>query len=239
MSKAFSVSVVTPVFNEEEIIESAVNTNLRLLRQYGCDFEILLVNDGSTDGSARIIDRCFSDIPSIRIIHMPANEGFGGAVRRGIAAAGKEYILCIPADSPLTDEVLASFLAAAGKADIIVSYRLERLGYTPRMKLNSKVFHFIVSALFDMHLRDFNWIHMYHRRIFADNGIGIRSKSLFMLAEVLISAKRKGYTFFEIPVHQTQRLTGIATASKFTTVMKTLRDIAVYYFKGSKLNSEA
>lgn len=232
MSNAFSVSVVTPVFNEEQIIESAVRTNLKLLRQFNCDFEILLVNDGSKDNSAQIIDRCFSSAPEIKIIHKAVNEGFGGAVKSGITGAKKEFILCIPADSPLTPEVLTAFAEAAGKADIIVSYRLERLGYSWRMKLNSKVFHFLVSRLFDIQLRDFNWIHMYHRRIFGDNGIKISSKGLFMLAEALIDARRKGFSFYEIPVHQTQRATGVATASKLTTVLKTLREIAAYYFTG-------
>ncbi|HXH19084.1 MAG TPA: hypothetical protein VNJ07_08360, partial [Chitinophagales bacterium] len=154
--------------------------------------------------------------------------------KTGIEAATKEFILCIPADSPLTPEVLKAFIGAAGKADIIVSYRLERVGYSTRMKLNSKVFHFLVRTLFDIKLRDFNWIHMYHRRIFGDSGVKLKSKTLFMLAEVLISAKRKGFSFHEIPVHQTQRLTGIATASKLVTVIKTLRDIIAFYFYNQK-----
>jgi len=228
----FSVSVVTPVFNEEEIIESAIKTNLLLLKQFNCDFEVVIVNDCSTDGSAMIIDRCFSNSAEIKIVHKPANEGFGGAVKSGIAVASKDYILCVPADSPLTSEVLEVFIKAAGKADIVVSYRLERLGYTWRMKVNSKVFHFLVSKLFDIQFRDFNWIHMYSRRIFSIGGIEIRSKGLFMLAEVLIAAKRKGFSFYEIPVQQTQRATGIATASKLSTLINTLREIAVYYYGG-------
>jgi hypothetical protein len=69
---------------------------------------------------------------------------------------------------------------------------------------------------------------MYHRRIF-DNGVTIQSKGMFMLAEVLIAAKKKGYTFYEIPVRQTQRITGVATASKLSTILKTLKEILSYY----------
>jgi glycosyltransferase involved in cell wall biosynthesis len=227
----FSVSVVTPVFNEEAIIRESVITNRTLLKQFGCDYEIIVVNDGSTDRSPEILDESFAREQDVRIIHKKKNEGFGSAVSTGIAAAGKEYIFCIPADSPLTAEVLSAFADAAGKADIIVSYRLERLGYNWRMRLNSRAFHFIVEKLFGLRLRDFNWIHMYHRKVFnGADGIRITSKGLFMLAETLISAHRKGFSFHEIPVKQTQRITGVATASKLSAVVKTMREIGAFYF---------
>jgi len=230
VSNAFSLSIVTPVFNEEPIIENTVKTNLQLLRHLHFDFEILIVNDGSTDGSASIIDRCFSGIPEIKVIHKPVNEGFGSTVKTGIESARKEYILCIPADSPLTEEILELFVNSAPKADIIVSYRIERPGYNWRMNLNSVVYHFIIKNLFNLPLRDFNWIHLYHRRIFDERGVTITSKGIFMLAEVLIAAKKKGCTFYEIPMRPTQRITGVATASKFTTIIKTVQEMAVYYF---------
>lgn len=228
MSPILSVSVIIPVYNEEQIIESSVRTNFNLLTQYNCDFEILIVNDGSRDQSNQIINHCFSEHPNILIFQKAVNEGFGSAVKLGIQLAQKKFILCVPADSPLKAEVLESFIKAAHHADIIVGYRVERLGYSWRMKLNSAAFHFIVKNLFDIHLRDFNWIHMYNRRVFSENGIGITSKGLFMLAEVLISAKRKGYSFYEIPVLQTQRITGVATASMYSTVIMTLKEIIAY-----------
>ncbi len=222
------VSVIVPVYNEEAIIENSVSRDIEQLRQFNCDYEILIINDGSSDQSAQIIDRCFGNKPEIKIIHKQVNEGFGSAIKTGVEFASKEHLLCIPADSPLTSEVLQSFLQAASRADVIVSYRLKREGYSARMQLNSLAYHFIVRSLFRIHLRDFNWIHMYHRRIF-ENGTNIRSKGIFMLAEVLIDAKRKGYTFHEIPVRQTQRITGVATASKLSTIFKTLKEIFAYY----------
>lgn len=222
------VSVIVPVYNEEAIIENSVSMNIEQLRQFNCDYEILIINDGSNDQSAEIIDRCFGNMPEIKIVHKQANEGFGSAIKTGVEFASKEYLLCIPADSPLTPEILKSFLGAASRADIIVSYRLKREGYSARMQLNSMAYHFTVRSLFKIHLRDFNWIHMYHRRIF-ENGISIRSKGMFMLAEVLIDAKKKGYSFHEIPVRQTQRITGVATASKLSTIFKTLKEIFAYY----------
>lgn len=229
MSEKKSVSIITPVYNEEEIIETSVKTNLNLLLEFNLDFEIIIVNDGSTDESLKIIHQNFSGIKEITVLNQDKNKGFGSTVMKGIAAATKNYILCVPVDSSLTNDVLSSFLQSTDKADIIVSYRLKRLGYNWRMKLNSIVFRFLVIILFNINLRDFNWIHMYPKRLFDD--INVKSSGLFMLAEILVSAKRKGYTFYEIPVEQKQRLTGIATASKLSSVLKTIAEMLQFYFK--------
>ena len=230
MNYTLPVTVITPVFNEEEIIESSVAINLELLRQSNLDFEILIIDDGSKDRSAKIIDDCFASVPEIKVIHKSQNGGIGSAMKLGIAHAQKDFILCVPADSPLTEEILSAFISASDKADIIVSYRTERKGYSLRMKFNSVVFQILVRNIFGIQLRDFNWIHMYHRKIFSENGIQITSKGVFMLAEVLIAAKRKGVSIFEIPVKSSQRFTGVATAAKWSTVFKTLKEMKAYYF---------
>jgi glycosyltransferase involved in cell wall biosynthesis len=157
-----------------------------------------------------------------KIVHKE-NGGFGSAIKKGISIAKNEYIICIPADSPLDEQTAKSFFEAHLKSDIVVSYRLERKGYSKWMLLNSKVFHFLVSNLFNIKLKDFNWIHLYKTEIF--NHVDIQSKGIFMLAEVLVKAKKLKYSFIEIPVYQRQRLTGIATASKPSAVIKTILEM--------------
>lgn len=216
------ISIITPVFNEEAIIVEATITNMETIAKGGYNFEIILVNDGSSDKSAELIDSNFSNRSNIKILHLDKNAGMGGAVKKGIAIAQGEYIICVPADSPLDEETFGRFASHFSKADVLVSYRKERLGYNKRMLLNSWGFHKLVSILFGMNLKDYNWIHLYKRTIFDSGAVSIESKGLFMLAEILIKAKRAGFTFFEFEVNQKQRLTGIATASKLSSVIKTL-----------------
>ncbi len=232
----FSVSVVTPIYNEEEIVVQAIQQNLEVLNQLQCNYEVIVVNDGSTDKSHELLDQHFATISNVKIIHRAKNEGFGCAIIYGIQKANKDYILCIPSDNPLSLSMLKNFATAAKKADIIVGYRNGRNGYTPMMRLNAKVFHGVVTTLFNIHLRDFNWIHMYSRKIFAEHKIKVQSTGIFMLAEILIRAKKEGCTFQEIFVEQTARTTGVATASKISTMLKTMKELLVFYFGDYRKN---
>ena len=80
----FSVSVIIPAYNEEAIIESAVRQAYDVLLNHAADFEIIVINDGSSDNTASILDTCFSNTSGIRIYHKNKNEGFGSAIRTGI-----------------------------------------------------------------------------------------------------------------------------------------------------------
>jgi glycosyltransferase involved in cell wall biosynthesis len=222
---AFSVSVIIPAYNEEAIIKNAVKNALNILRTAQADFEIIVVNDGSKDRTKEMLDENFATEEHILIKHKPFNEGFGSAIRTGVQLAKKQFIFCIPADSPMTADLYNVFSSNAYKADILVSYRRHKLGYSFRRHLNSYVYHKLVSVLFSLRLRDYNWIHMYHRKIFDEGKIEIEYNGIFMLAEILIKAKRARFTFYEFEVEQKERLTGIATASKLTAIMRTLEEI--------------
>ncbi|MBL7777666.1 MAG: glycosyltransferase family 2 protein [Chitinophagales bacterium] len=230
MSKPI-ISVITPVFNEEAIIVDATTTNICTLERHNLHYEIILVNDGSVDRSAQLINQHFQNTPKIVIHHLDKNIGMGGAVRKGIEVSQGEYIICVPSDSPLDEETFGRFMKHLDKADILVSYRKERLGYSPRMLINSWVFHKSVSVLFNINLKDYNWIHLYHRKIFDAGVVTIESNGLFMLAEILIKAKRAGFTFCEFEVNQKQRLTGIATATKLSSLLITLREMFWLWMK--------
>ena len=222
---ASSYSIIVPVYNEEAIVINAIEQNIAVLSATGVCYEIVVINDGSKDNTRLLLDSNFTYNEFVKIIHHTTNNGFGGAVKTGIQQAKNKYILCVPTDSPLTNEVFTAFMNAAPKADVIVSHRIARLGYTPRMRFNSYVYHLLIEFLFNIHFEDFNWIHLYNRKIFDEGKIEITSKGVFMLAEALIRASKKGYSFHEIPVTQTERITGVASASKFSVVLKTLFEV--------------
>lgn len=225
----FSVSIIVPAYNEEAIIKKAILQAYTLLVADNADFEIIIVNDGSTDNTTKIIDSNFYNTAHIFIHHKNVNEGFGSAVRLGIEKADKEYLLCVPVDSPLTADVYSAFKNNAHKGDVIVSYRQKRVGYSYWKLFNSWAYHQLISILFHIRLKDYNWMHMYHRKIFDEGKINIEYNGIFMLAEILIKAKQKKFSFFEIEVEQHERLTGIATASKPSAIIKTLA--AVFSFR--------
>lgn len=220
-----SLSVIVPVFNEQEIIEGAILKNLRILNESGLVFEMVVVNDGSSDSSATIIDKVTNGTDRVSVYHHIKNVGLGGAMRTGIQHSRMDYITVMPADSPLTEKLLHGFYDHMSSATVVVAYRRERRGYSTRMKVNSGAFHLLVSLLFNMRLKDYNWIHLYPRTLFMDGNVIITYSGLFALAEILIKAKWARYRFEEFEVEQQERLTGIASASQLINVIKTLRDL--------------
>ena len=137
-----SLSVIIPAYNEEQYVKESVLINLDILRTSNLDYEVIIVDDGSSDTTADIIKEYFSDIPKVKTFVKDQNEGFGGAVRFGIRKTSKDYILVVPVDSPLTENVFNHFIQNIGKGDILLGYRIEKKGYTLRMKFNSVVYHF-------------------------------------------------------------------------------------------------
>jgi len=227
MNKDFSLSLIVPAYNEEEGIQEAISSNLDTLRKLAIDFEIIIINDGSIDRTKQIVEQHFADLKEV-ILDSKPNGGFGSAIRRGVELALKNHIIFAPVDSPLSPATLSSFLSNANNADILVSYRRERKGYNWRMKLNSKVYNMLVSLMFGFSLKDFNWIHMYPREMFVSD-VKIEYDGIFMPAEVLIKAHKKGYSFHEFPVDMEKRTTGKATAQSLKAIVQTFKDLIKFF----------
>lgn len=230
MKVKYSVSIITPVFNEEDIIANTLIKNIELLRSKNIDYEIIVVEDGSTDNSLRILRNLAKKYP-FKIVCHNENKGLGAAIKSGVKHAKNDYLLCIPTDNPLNNELFSSFEENFGKADLLISYRRKRIGYTRLMNINSVVYHYIISKVFKLKLKDYNWIHAYHQRVFSEEKVDIEYNSIFMLAEVIIKARKNQYTFIEFPVNQQLRTTGTPSAAKLSTATKALIDILDYYFR--------
>ena len=227
MKRKQSLSLVIPAYNEEAMIERSINSNLYVLKRTEIDYEIVIIDDGSKDSTRKIIEEKFAKLSNVKIFSK-SNGGFGSAVRKGIELSSKDYVMFVPVDSPLDEQTLDIFISHLGKADILVSYRIERKGYSLRMKTNSSVYHFIISLLFGLSLKDYNWIHLYDKMIFQK--ITIENNKIFMPAEVLIKAKRLGYTFYEFPVEMQERTTGRKTAASYKAAAQTFFDAIKFFF---------
>jgi glycosyltransferase involved in cell wall biosynthesis len=223
-----SISVIVPAYNEEESIVSAVKKDIEILDAYKCNYELIIVNDGSSDNTLALLHANFKNNISVRILSNPQNQGFGGAVRTGIELATKDAIIVVPVDSPLEQVMFEAFIQHYDKADVLVSYRTERKGYNAMMKLNSWLYHQLVQCMFGINLVDYNWIHLYKTKPFRQAGIEIESRGIFMLAEVLIKCKAANLSMVEFPVTYYTRTAGIASASKLKVILKTLAELSSF-----------
>lgn len=205
------------------MLKSAVETLVADMSATRIPFEVVIVNDGSRDRTGEIAEWLSRTHPVVRVVHHATNQGFGQAVRTGIDHAACELIVFSPVDSPLTGPEVELFVAAMRDAEIVVGYREERPGYSLWMRVGSWCYHRLVCWLFNLRLRDVNWIHIYRRDVIRS--LPLRQSGIVFPAEVLAKAGRRGYRMAEIPSAMRPRLSGRPTVSRPSVILRALRDL--------------
>ncbi len=221
-----ALSVILPAFNEEALLDGSVRQLRAALDALGIAAEIILVNDGSRDRTPQIADALARDLPGVVAIHQQ-NQGIGGAFRTGAARATGDYLILWPADMPADPADLAPYAAQFGCADVIVGVRRARLGYNPLMLLNSWLYPRLVAALFNLRLRDVNWIHAYRREKFAQ--ISLTQRGIPMLVEALVRLRDLGATFAEVDVEMKARAGGTPSAARLKVMWRTLTGLLSFW----------
>ena len=224
MSDAPELTVLIPSFNEEENLPSTLPAVIAACETQTRSFEILVVDDGSSDRTAEIV-RDFADRdPRVRLHQHPQNLGPGSGIKTGVGLARGDFIIFIPADIAMDLGQLHRYMekARAG-ADIVVGIRSDRRDYTARRKLNSYAYIALVKALYLMPQRQFNYIHLYRRDVF--DHVRIEYSGVFITAEILIKARDLGYRLVEVDIDYVPRVAGEATCGKPVVIRKTAREL--------------
>src|SRR3989339_865987 len=148
-----SLSVFFPCYNEEENVHKTADKALGVLEKLGIDYEVIIVNDGSSDRTAQIADQLAAQNPRIRVVHHPVNRGYGAALQSGFRAAKKDFVFYTDGDGQFDFAELPPLLPLMEKFDIVSCYRLDRKDNFIR-KLNGWCWTKLVSFLFGLRLRD-------------------------------------------------------------------------------------
>src|SRR5947209_9292820 len=121
-----SLSVILPAYNEAQVIASTVETVHSVVDGWKVDFEIIVVNDGSTDQTGAILAALAAGDPRIRFVTHPVNQGYGAALVSGFAAATKELTFFMDADGQFDISDLRTFFLFIDRYDAVIGYRLDR-----------------------------------------------------------------------------------------------------------------
>jgi glycosyltransferase involved in cell wall biosynthesis len=149
----YSISVFFPAYNDEGTIASLVLAALETLEEITDDYEVIVVNDGSQDNTARIINRLARDYQHVRAIHHPQNRGYGGALQTGFASASKELIFYTDGDAqydPRELKILYEYFDE--QVDFVNGWKLRRQDPVIRIVLG-KIYQYIVKYSFRLKLR--------------------------------------------------------------------------------------
>ena len=230
-----SISVVMPAYNEEVSIVEAVKQNIETFSSQKLDYEIIIVDDNSTDRSWEIIKELAEKHPEVFCYHHEKNLGPGGALQTGITKAKKEYVIFVPFDNPLTIYDLKPYIPSLGICDVAVGVRAERVGYSYFAKIASFLYNRImIPLLFNIGVSDVNWIQAYRRHYFEDGTLNIGKTKIFFLVELLVQARRNNLIIVEIPSLMKRRLYGIPTCTRFSVMWATFWDAIKFFIKINK-----
>lgn len=218
------LSLLMPVFNEEAILDGALRRCVLALERHRIDFEILVINDGSTDRTAEIAERMAREDPRVRVLHNERNLNYGISLKRGIRAARHEWVFHNGADLPLAPEDLDRFLPHFDDTDVLVARRLSRKAHSPWRKLTSWTHNRLVHLLFSPRTLDLNFVQFYRRSAIA--GLPLTSNSpAFVTPELILRAERAGLRVREVPVEFRHRQAGQAHFGRLHDILWTLKDM--------------
>lgn len=218
-----SVSIVFPIRNEGHTLERLLARSIKSFSDLELDWELILVNDGSTDLSASICNHFAAQFPQVRAVHHPKNLGYGAALRSGFEAAKQPLVFFTDSDGQFDLGEVGKLLPHVRDCEIVVGYRASRRDPWHR-KLNSSVGNFLARLFFGLKVRDINCAFKIFRRDFLQQ-IAIQSDGALVNTEILAKARRMGAKIHEVPVSHFPRLHGTPTGANPKVIAKTFWEL--------------
>jgi glycosyltransferase involved in cell wall biosynthesis len=219
-----SLSVFFPAYNDSGTIASVVIRALQTAARLTPNHEVIVVNDGSTDATAQILEALAQLYPAFRIVTHPTNRGYGGALRSGFDAASKEIVFYTDGDAqydPAEMELLWWQMTA--DVDVVNGYKISRSDPWHRIFIG-RVYHYIVKTMFGLSVRDVDCDFRMMRRSIFDR-VRLEKNSGVICLEMMKKIQDAKFRIVEVPVHHYHRAYGRSQFFNFLRVYRTGVDV--------------
>jgi len=217
------ISAFFPAYNEEGNVERTVRSALDVLPRYCERFEVIVIDDGSSDRTTQIVQGLADHDSRLRLVRHGRNRGYGAALQTGFAVAGYNWVFFTDADGQFDLHDIHRLLSYVDLADLIVGYRIRRQDPFHR-RLNARLWNLLVRSWFGLRVRDVDCaFKLVRRSVLAD--IRLQADGAFVSTELLCRAAKQGARIVEVGVPHYPRTWGKQTGARLGVVLRAFLDL--------------
>ena len=227
-----SCTAFVPVHDEAASIVAVAEGLLTVLPEVADAWDLVLVDDGSRDGTAALVDRLAAMRDGVRVVRHAANRGYGAAVRSGIAAARGEWVFFTDGDGQFDPAVLGDVVRVLGDADAVLGWRATRAD-TWRRRVFTRAWNALVRRLLGVPVRDVNCAVKLFRRGLVDEG-ALRADGGAISAELLVQLVRRRARVVELAVPHLPRRAGRASGGSPGVALKAFAELAAVWWRSRR-----
>lgn len=215
-----SISAFFPAYNDGGTIPSMVLTAVMTLQELADDYEVIVVNDGSSDYTAEVLEELATRYPELRVIHHQKNRGYGGALRTGFDSATKDLVFYTDGDAQYdARELRRLYEIWSDEIDLVNGYKISRSDPLHRIIIG-RIYHWTVRHAFGLRLRDVDCDFRLMRRSIFDT-VKLQSDSGVICVELMKKVQDAGFRIAEVPVHHFHRAYGKSQFFNFRRIWRT------------------
>jgi len=219
------LTFIIPAYNDgstiEIVVKKAVNVGARLC----IPFDILVIDDASTDETPKILSRLAKRIKELRVVIHTKNAGYGRTIKELYQKAGSHWLFSIPGDYQIEPWELTKLWSHRNNADIIIGWRQVRRENPARLG-QSRIYNTLLRILFGLAIHDANSVRLMKTSVMKS--VDLTTSSAFVDAELTIKANRAGFRVIEIPIAHRARAGSGASGGKLSTILPTIQDMIVF-----------
>jgi len=231
MKKVKSLSVFFPVHNEAGNINRVIESTLAILPKLTKKWEIIVVNDGSTDKTGQVVEKLIEKEPRIRMITHNRNYGYGSALKDGFYNASYEWIVFTDGDGQFDFGEVTKFLEKADQADLVIGYRIDRQDPFIR-KLFGWGWTFLANLLLGIKVKDVDCGFKLVKKEVIDAIPRLASIRGGMISpELLAKTKKAGFKITQVGVHHFPRQEGKQTGAELKVIFESFLDLAKLWWQ--------
>lgn len=232
----FDLTVIMPALNEEKNITPAVNNTLKAFDDYGIAGEIIVVNDGSKDGTRQIVEGIQAEDKRIRLINHEFPRGIGNSYWEGVDKSRSAIVTWVPGDNENDPWEILRYYKLMEQVDIVIPFIFNKEARSVFRNALSYFYRFIINTTFGVNFNYTNGTVLFRKSLL--NELKTRSYGFFFQTDILIRTVKKGYLFAEVPYRLGLRKEGISKAISFPSLLNVmkgyLRLVSDYYFNQQK-----